>query len=257
MCNISEIERYTVALYREKFKRPAHIGTGILLMFNDKYYLISAYHVFDMEDELLRIENDPDEDDVEQDDLEIIMAKTNEGYLCVNYKMTGVVFTAKYNHNTKQPIFHEDTEWCCCELSEETVNYFTEAGKIFYDADSIKGLGCDASCMIISGYPKYAQKDDEEHYRSFKVENVIKESPSANSLFRIGFINNKAYNYEKSKTISLPPYGISGMSGGGIWAIKDDKIVPIGIILKQDLNENYVEGFRMNCILESISQNKN
>lgn len=255
MCQTFEIERYTVALYREKYKQPANVGSGVLITFKDKYFLISAYHVFDLEEEQLRIENDPDEEGIPQDDMDLIMVKTKNGYYCVNYNMTGVVFTVEYNPDTQQPIFNEDTEWCYCELSEEIANQLIYTGKVFFEGDLIKNIDDGAVNMVISGFPQYAQKVEKENHRTFKVEKLIHDSTLDNSLMHVGFNNNKAYCYEIGKHIKLPPYGISGMSGGGIWVIKDDEAIPLGIILKQDPNEKFIECIRIECILNSIRPN--
>lgn len=259
-CDIYEIGKYTVALYREKYSQPTHVGSGILMRIQDKYYLVSAYHVFDMEEERLRIENDPDEEGIPQDDMDGIMARTVEGYFCINSKMTGVVFTAKYDPIKEQAVFNEDTEWCSCELTTEIANIFIQDGKSFYDVDLIdyleKDIQEDEINMVISGFPQYAQNKDGVKYRSFKVVNIITGQSYDKSLIRVGFVNNKAFNYEQNRDIELPTCGIAGMSGGGIWAFKDEKYIPVGIILKQDPTENYVEGFRMDCILKSITENK-
>ena len=42
--NISEIEKFTVALYREKFGSYSPIGSGILIALQDEHYLISGKH---------------------------------------------------------------------------------------------------------------------------------------------------------------------------------------------------------------------
>lgn len=209
-----------------------------------------------MEDERLKIENDPDEIGILHDDTDLIMAKTNEGYFCISSNMTGVVFTARYDSETKQAVFNEDTEWCCCELPQELANIFIQDGKRFYDGNLIENFEEEEIKMVISGFPKYAQNKDIEQYRSSKVTHIITDQSFDKSLIRVGFDNYKAFNYEQNKDIELPPYGISGMSGGGIWAFKDEKFMPIGIILKQDPSESYVEGFRLECILKSIKETK-
>ena len=245
--NISEIEKFTVALYREKFGSYFPIGSGILIALQDEHYLISAFHIFDLEKERLQIENDPDEKGIPHDDLEGIYAKGINEFFCINYDVKCLVFVAHYEEETKRPVFNEDMEWCC-RLSEEIVSCLTETGKLFYIINEMKFpeilMGSD---IIVSGYPRYAQKEDLAQYRSFKTNMLNNNKIPNNNLVRVIFDNSNAYNYEHNKIVKLPSDGIAGMSGGGIWAEKDDKYIPIGIILKQE--PNYIEGFRLDSIL--------
>lgn len=56
-----------------------------------------------------------------------------------------------------------------------------------------------------------------------------------------------------NKNVQIPRIeGISGMSGGGLWHKTTDGYIPLGIILKQDPNYNYVEGVYIDEILKSI-----
>lgn len=246
--NISEIEKFTVALYREKFGSYSPMGSGILIALQDKHYLISAFHVFDLEEERLQIENDPDEKGIPHDDLEGIYAKGINEFFCINYDVKCLVFVTHYDEETKQPVFNEDMEWCVCRLSEEIASCLTETGKLFYIINEMKFPEVlTGSSMIVSGYPRYAQKENLAQYRSYRAQALSNSEISNSDLVRVMFDNSNAFNYEHNRIVKLPRDGIAGMSGGGIWAEKDDKYIPIGIILKQE--SDYIEGFRLDSIL--------
>ncbi len=251
--DISKIERCTVALYREKCGEYRQIGSGVLISFQKNYYLISAFHVFDMEEEQIQIENDPEEKGIPQDDLDGIMAKGASTFFYVNDHSKGLALSVYYDGKNGRPVFNEDTEWCVCELSNEMVQCFIDAGKSFYAVSEIAYAEIKSdSTIIISGYPKYAQKKNQEEYRSFYCETLdYDETLNGSELFRVKFYNKKAYSVENKSYIQLPNYGIAGMSGGGIWYEKNNRYIPIGIILKQDPNENYVEGYRIDEILKN------
>lgn len=246
--NISEIEKFTVALYIEKFGSYFPIGSGILIALQDEHYLISAFHVFDLEEERLQIENDPDEKGIPHDDLEGIYAKGINEFFCINYDVKCLVFVTHHDEETKQPVFNEDMEWCVCRLSEEIVSCFTEAGKLFYIINEMKFPEVlTGSNIIVSGYPRYAQKENLAQYRSYRAKSLNINGIFNSNLVRVMFNNSNAYNYEHNKNVKLPREGIAGMSGGGIWFEKDDKYIPIGIILRQE--SDYIEGFRLDSIL--------
>lgn len=251
--NRLDIEKYTIALYREKFFEPITIGSGILIRFLDNYYLVSADHIFDMEEERLKIKNDPEEEGIRHDDMEGIMAKgINENeivYFYINDSYKGLAFTTKYGENK----LNEATEWGVCKLSEEMVQYFMNAGKDFYIINDVvcPEIKSDTT-IIISGYPRYAQNKNQEEYRSFKCEGLIDNIQSDNGLFRVYFNNQEVYNYEKERQVKLPPKGMNGISGGGFWYEKDNTFIPIGIFLMQDPNEKYIEGYRLDLILKEI-----
>lgn len=251
--NISEVEIYTVCLYREKFFEKAPIGSGILICIESTYYLISAYHVFDMEEEQEIIDNDPNEEGIEHDDMENIFVKCGEKYFCVNEKGEALVGTVKYDRETKQDIFTDDTEWCVCELSEDLSRELIEKGKLFYNIDAIKPLKVLAdSEIIISGYPGYASKREKEEHRSFKGILVENYQNNDEKLFRVRLDRKKAYCFEHQKEVEIPKVkGIGGMSGGGLWYKNNDHCVLIGIILKQDSENNFVEGYNITKILKS------
>lgn len=252
---INNIKKHTVALYREKYGVPLPIGSGILISFQGKRYIVSAFHVFDTEEERIQIENDPEEKHIPQDDIESVMAKGTNMFFYIDYNVRAVVWTAHYDEINKIPIFNEDTEWCVCELSDKIVRFFLDAGKAFYEINEITSTEVKTgSKIIISGYPKYAQKEFQEEYRSYSSEMAKSKELSDNALFRVSFDNQHAYNYENKRYVKLPHYGIAGMSGGGLWCEKDNKYIPIGIILKQDPNENYVEGYLIEEILKELTQ---
>ena len=247
--NVSSIKQYTVALYREKFGNPAPVGSGILVKYQNQCYLISAYHVFDMEEERLQIENDPEEQDIPHDDMESIKAKGVNSFFCINDDTHGLVFTWKY---TEPNVFNDDTEWCVCKLSDKVVQYFIEAGKAFYIINKITCPKIKSdSTIIISGYPEYAQKENQEVYRSFSSKMLERDKLFNNALFRVHFDNKAANNYEMGRRVELPNVGIAGMSGGGLWYKLCDNYIPIGIIIMQNPNDNYIEGFRIDEILNS------
>ena len=79
-----DISNYTVELYRELLGKPHPIGSGILINFHDQHLLISANHVIDLEDERIKIENNPDEFDIPQDDMDSIMAKGSDSFFYIN-----------------------------------------------------------------------------------------------------------------------------------------------------------------------------
>lgn len=250
--DISKIERCTVALYREKCGEYRLIGSGVLISFQENYYLISAFHVFDMEEEQIQIENDPEEKGIPQDDLDGIMAKGASTFFYVNDHSKGLALSVYYDGKNGRPVFNEDAEWCVCELSNEMVQCFIDAGKSFYAMDETSHPEIESgSTVIISGYPRYAQKEFQEIHRSFCCKMLEYNNLHDSALCRVYFNNQHAYNYENERYVKLPNYGIAGMSGGGLWYEKDNKYIPIGIILKQDPNENYVEGYRIDEILKN------
>ena len=247
---------YTIELYRERFGVPQPLGSGLLITSQGKYLIISAYHVIDMEDERIRIENDPDEANIPQDDMEGIMTKGKDTYFVINNKVKAIVLTAHYDADTKEPIFSDDVEWCVCELSDEMVKCLIEKGKSFYEIDKNLSLNIKSDTQIrVSGYPGYAQKGNEEVCRSFRSELIEEFKTTESGLFRVRFNQHKAYCLELEKEIQIPPReGISGMSGGGLWYLTVDNCAPLGIIIKQDPNENYIEGFSLTEILRSYTK---
>lgn len=252
--DISTIERYTLALYRERFQQLMSIGSGILICLKNNYYVISAYHVFDMEDEQLQIENDQEEAGIPQDDTERIFAiGINEGEsfpFCINDTAEGLVFTVSYDKETEQPVFDGDTEYYSCLLSEEMVQFLINAGKSFYMLDDISfpKIMQDEE-IILSGFPQYAKGK----YRSYQSEMLEDNKLWMKGLFRVRFDNQCAYNYELGREVQIPlPDGIAGMSGGGLWYNNGNKFIPVGIIIKQDPNEKYVEAFRLDSIVRDI-----
>lgn len=250
------ISNYTVELYRELFGKPHPIGSGILIDFHDQHLLISAYHVIDLENERTKIENDPDEVDIPQDDMEGIMAKGISKFFYINNKVKAFVWSAHYDDETKDVIFNDDVEWCVCELSKDIVRYLNENGKAFYKIDEHLSLNIRSGAQIIvSGYPKYAQKEGQEIYRSFISELIEDYKIDESGLFRVHFNHARAYCIEFDREIQTPRRdGIKGMSGGGIWYSGIDNFIPLGIIIKQDQNENYIEGYNMYEILKSYSK---
>lgn len=188
--NISEIEKFTVALYIEKFGSYSPIGSGILIVLQDEHYLISAFHVINLEEEQLQIENDPDEKGIPHDDLEGIYAKGINDFFCINYDVKGLVFKVHYDEETKQPVFNEDMEWCVCRLSEETVSCLTKTGKLFYIINEMKfPKVLTGSNTIVSGYPRYAQKENLAQYRSYRTQTLSNSEISNSNLVRVMFDN--------------------------------------------------------------------
>lgn len=254
--NILDFSVYTVELYREKFREPQPVGSGLLLALHGKHLLVSAYHVIDMEDERISIENDTDEVGIPQDDMESIRVKGIDSFFIVNDNVKGLVWTAHYNEEANEPIFSDDIEWCVCELSEDVFQYFIAKGKSFYVFDKLNPQTIKAdSEIIISGYPGYAQKDKQGHCRSYRCQLIEDFIIGDSGLFRVNLNNDRAYCFEQGKEISIPkPDGIKGMSGGGLWYWYVDKYIPIGIIIKQD--ENYVEGYSLTEIMKFYEKDK-
>ena len=254
--NISEIKKYSIALYRERCGELQTVGTGLLLKYQERNLLISAFHVIDMEEERIDTENDPDEVGIPQDDLESIYVKCGTKFFCVNETVKALVWTAKYDDETKQPIFSDDAEWCVCEVSLDLVSELTGTGKLFYNLEEINSIVIPAdSEVIISGYPGYAQKNDAEEYRSY-MSNLIQNFHNNNGLFRVQLDRTKAFCYVMEKEVVIPKVqGFGGMSGGGMWYKKINHYIPIGIILKQDPENNFVEGYSLTEILKTYIQN--
>ena len=46
--NIYEIKKNSIALYRERYGELQMVGSGLLLKYQEKNLLISAFHVIDM-----------------------------------------------------------------------------------------------------------------------------------------------------------------------------------------------------------------
>lgn len=250
-----ELSNYTVQLYRELFEEPHPIGSGLLIYFQNQHLLISANHVIDLEDERIKIENDPDEIGIPQNDMESIKVKGKNSYFNINDKVKAMVCTGHFDGETEEIEINKDIEWCVCELSEDIVEWLIEKGKIFYKLDERFSLNIKTGTQIfISGYPKYAQKENQETYRSFVSELLEDFNINESSLFRVRFNQDKAYCLELKNTIQIRPRkeGISGMSGGGLWYKGADNFIPLGIILQQ--GENYVEGYSLYEILKSYQR---
>lgn len=254
--NILDLSVYTVELYREKFGEPQPIGSGLLIEYHGKHLLISAYHVIDMEDERINIKNDLEEVGIPQDDMEGIRAKGIDSFFLVNNNVEALVWTAHFDEATNEPSFSDDIEWCVCKLSEEDIQYFFEIGKSFYVMDPLKTDTINTGTeIIVSGYPKYAQRVNQETYRSYKGELIEDFIIGKSGLFRIHFNGDRAYCYEQEKEISIPkPDGIKGMSGGDMWYKSIDKFMPLGIIIKQ--GSDYVEGYSLAEILKFYTKEK-
>ena len=254
--NILDLSAYTVELYREKFREPQPVGSGLLLELHGKHLLVSAYHVIDMEDERISIENDTDEVGIPQDDMESIRAKGIDSFFIVNDNVKAVVWTAHYNEEANEPIFSDDIEWCVCELSDDVVQYFIAKGKSFYVIDKLNPQTIKAdSEIIISGYPKYAQIKNKEICRSYKSELIKDFIIGKSGLFRVHLDCNRAFCLELDKEITIrKPEGISGMSGGGLWYKSIDNYIPLGIIIKQ--GQDYVEGYSIAEILKFYTKDK-
>lgn len=254
--NIFNFSVYTVELYREKFREPQPIGSGLLLKLHGKHLLISAYHVIDMEDERINIENDTDEVGIPQDDMEGIRAKGIDSFFLVNDNVKALVWCAHYNEETNEPTFSDDIEWCICELSKDVVQNFIAKGKSFYVIDKLTPQTIKAdSEIIISAYPKYAQIVNQERCRSYKSELIEDFIIGKSGLFRVHLDCDRAFCLELDKEIKIrKPEGISGMSGGGLWYKSIDNYIPLGIIIKQD--QDYVEGYSIAEILNLYSDDK-
>ena len=254
--NIYEIKKNSIALYRERCGELLTVGSGLLLKVQEQFLLISAFHVIDMEDERIEKENDPDEINIPQDDMESIFTKCGTSFFCVNDNVKALAWTAKYDEETRQPRFNDDAEWCVCELSEDSVKVLIGNGKLFYNIDAFNPLDIPAdSEIIISGYPGYAQKRDKEELRTFRCK--LRENFETNNdgLFKVHLDRTKAYCFEQGKEIEIPKVqGIGGMSGGGMWYKNINHYIPVGIILKQDPENNFVEGYRLTEILKSYIQ---
>lgn len=80
-------------------------------------------------------------------------------------------------------------------------------------------------------------KENKEVYRPFRSEMLECKEVSKGALFRMKFINRKAYDYENDTDVQLPNYGIIGMSGGGLWCEKDNRYFLIGIIFNYEKSD--------------------
>jgi hypothetical protein len=209
-----------------------------------------------MEAEQIRIKNDPDEANIPQDDMDSIMAKGKNKFFYINDRLKALVGTFNYNNETQEVVFNDDIEWCVCKLSEDTVKCFIENGKTFYKIDEELLLNIkQGSQIIVSGYPKYAQKEEQEIHRSFMSELIDNFKTNKSGLFRVLFNQLNAYCIEFEKTVRInSKKGIEGMSGGGLWYNRDNDFIPLGIIIKQEPDENYIEGYNIFKILKSYSQ---
>lgn len=256
---IKEIEKYAICLYGEYCGTCKPIGSGILIKLEGQYYLVSAHHVFDREDEQLRIENDPDEYGIDHDDTDSVFIRVKEEDRIVFYRindyMSGMAFTA-FPDDKSQPIINDDTEFGVCYMTNAMARCIIEYGKDFIEVGyEAEGDISREDTIIISGYPRYAQTNNVGRHRSFRCDIYDNERPDESCLLRVALDNKNAFNCEQLAKIQIP--GIDGMSGGGIWVCTNDKVVPIGIILKQDPNKHYVEGFKLNQILSHIKTKLN
>jgi hypothetical protein len=131
-----------------------------------------------------------------------------------------------------------------------------DAGKCFFEIEDTIEKSIDPThTIIISGYPQYAHKNDVGLHRSFKCEINRNIHSDEKCLLRVMFNNHDAYNLEQLKVIQIP--GIDGMSGGGIWKYGLKGLEPIGIILKQDHCERYVEGYSFAHIINDLKRDIN
>lgn len=256
---INEIESYTVCLYGEVCGECRPIGTGILIQVDYDFYIISAYHVFDREEEAIRIENDPDETGIEHDDTDsvfiLIIDCGTETFHRINDYMQAMVFSAHPEKNGLS-VINEDIEYSYCHLTDAMVECLLDNNKLFYVVNETPiGKLRANDRIIISGYPQYAQKNDVELHRSFQCEINRNMYSDEKCLLRVIFDNHDAYNFEQLKGVKIP--GIDGMSGGGIWKFGRDGLKPIGIILKQAPRERYVEGYRFTYIINDLKRDIN
>lgn len=246
MINIAKIESHTVPLFREKFGEPHLQGTGILVRKAGIHYLISAFHVFDMEDEKARVENDPDERCIPQDDMESIKSKCGDTYFYIDDQIQGQVFSFEYDSDTDSPVIKEDEEWSICILTDEMISNFLRSNKQFIDIDDVNEpiLKADTEC-IIAGYPHYANINKENAFRSFSCYSQTEIHLDEDILIWAVFDNFAAKNHQCNAIIKLPNYGIKGMSGGGLWTLYEDNFIPIGIIIEQHPGENWVKCYNL------------
>ena len=260
MHNMLDIEKFTVAIYSEKNKEPKLWGSGILIMYKNKYYLVSAYHVLDREDEQLEIENDPEEVGIPHDDLDTFYAEgctdTSRPYFVINNDFHGIPFTFYFDEVSQEAIINDDTEYGYCVLNENSVKCFLEKGKEFYDANNMPELVFkDGDTLILSGFPKYAQKKNNEIYRSYVGGNILRSNFLEKGLFRVKFNSNEVFCHQVSQYVSIRKVTrktIEGMSSGGIWHNQKGNYFPVGLILKEYPELNQVECYSLKTILEDI-----
>lgn len=258
MNQLPDIEKYTVAIYSEHQQELKIFGSGVLIKFQDHFFLVSAHHVLEREKDQIRIQNDPFEEGIPQDNIESFFSKGKDGsFFYVNDYYQGLVFTSKFNSNKNDIEFNDDTEFGVCKLDNHMVNKFLESDKGFYELDHyLLPHIITTETILISGYPKYAQKNNQEIYRSYKATLLKSTLLPDSSLIRVNFNTHAAYNYEHNQIIRMPrPKTMEGLSGGGIWCIQNNKVLPIGIILKEYPDEHIVECYRFDAILQYINSN--
>lgn len=254
----SDIEKYTVAIYSEHQQELKIFGSGILIKFQDLFFLVSAHHVLEREKEHIRIQNDPFEEGIPQDNVESFFAKCKDGtFFYVNDVYQGLVFTTKFNSDKNDFELNDDTEFGVCKLDNHMVNNFLESDKSFYELDHyLLPNILTTEALLISGYPKYAQKNNQEIYRSYKATLLKHTVLPDSSLIRINFNTQAAYNYEQNQIVRMPPpKTMEGLSGGGVWSIQNNKVIPLGIILKEDPDEHIIECYRLDAIAQYLNSN--
>ena len=253
--NISDLEKYTIAIYSEHQSELKIFGSGILIKFKDANLLVSAHHVLDREDEKLKIQDDIFEKGISYDDTESFYAKgKDEVFFYINNYYKGLVSTAKVNSEKNDVEFNDDTEFGICKLDKQKVHCFLEAGKRFYEISGNNALPLIKSGknVIFGGFPKYAQKENEEIFRSYLGKFPLNNIYSQNGLIRILFENDHVFCIEMNDFITInKPQGIAGMSGCGVWLEENGKFFPVGIILRQE--ESFIEIYPFYSILTQIS----
>lgn len=267
--NLNKIKNYTLALYNEKNGEPMPVGSGILVEYKGQKYLLSAFHVFDREDEQLSIEDNPDEIGIEHDNFDEIYAlgiyNEEVWYIVINSNTIGQCFTMKYNKrglkDNIEPLYlySEQEEYLVAKLSNPIIEALTKIGKEFYSVNSnnFTTLSKDIK-TVLSGYPQVAYKKQDnkwiEQCRLYESILINESYQQSDVLFHMFFDNDHVLNLDTQKYITLPHKGIDGMSGGGIWIEEDENIYLLGIILFQDPKEEYVEAIKLQEILNGIDQ---
>lgn len=252
MNQLSDIEKYTVGIYSEKNKELKLFGSGILVLYKEIYLLLSAHHVFDREEEQIEIENDPDEEGIPQDNFESFLCRDITGsFFYIDNYYQAQVYTSTCDTNKKEIVFNEDTEYGICFLEKPMVQYFLESGKIFYEISEINHIPLikPGEKVILGGFPKYAQKENVEIFRSYLGKFPLNNIYSLNGLIRILFENDHAFCIEQNDYVKIKkPEGIEGMSGGGVWMEKEGTYIPVGIILRQE--EDFIEMYPISSIIK-------
>lgn len=221
------LERHAVEIFRlDEYNCPDLEGSGILAKLDDRYYLVSAAHIFDACDKGVFL--------------------IYEGIKCEPLDGSAVVTGRKPG----QTRLDDKADIGFIRLTEKETNSIGKDN--FLDLDHISGppMEINTTVFLVLGFPV---RDQIRNNREHKIETPL-------TMFMTGNAKESAYVRSKTnsnthillrynrrtiatkKSIGSPP-DFRGFSGGGVWPIsifeeptKDKPPIFAGIIIEQPMN---------------------